>query len=61
VLVDATAGTPGTRSTSVIELGGTIWRFVDTAGIRRRVREAQARILRALRSERALERAEVAW
>jgi GTP-binding protein len=45
----------------LIDLGGITWRFVDTAGIRRRVRESQgADYFAALRTERALERAEVA-
>ncbi|HBW18114.1 MAG TPA: ribosome biogenesis GTPase Der [Actinobacteria bacterium] len=61
VLVDATAGTTRDPVDELIELGGTTWRFVDTAGIRRRVREAQgADYFAALRTERALERAEVA-
>ena len=61
VLVDATAGTTRDPVDELIELGGTTWRFVDTAGIRRRVRETQgADYFAALRTERALERAEVA-
>src|SRR5262249_56903763 len=45
----------------LVDLGGKTWRFVDTAGIRRRVRESQgADFFAALRTERALERAEVA-
>jgi GTPase len=61
VLVDAVAGTTRDPVDELIELGGSVWRFVDTAGIRRRVREAQgADYFAALRSERALERAEVA-
>ena len=61
VLVDAVAGTTRDPVDELIELGGRTWRFVDTAGIRRRVREAQgADYFAALRSERALERAEVA-
>ncbi len=61
VLVDATAGTTRDPVDELIELGGATWRFVDTAGIRRRVREAQgADYFAALRTERALERAEVA-
>ena len=61
VLVDAVAGTTRDPVDELIELGGQTWRFVDTAGIRRRVREAQgADYFAALRTERALERAEVA-
>jgi len=61
VLVDAMAGTTRDPVDELIQLGGITWRFVDTAGIRRRVREAQgADYFAALRTERALERAEVA-
>jgi GTPase len=61
VLVDPVAGTTRDPVDELIELGGTVWRFVDTAGIRRRVRETQgADYFSALRTERALERAEVA-
>jgi GTP-binding protein len=61
VLVDAVAGTTRDPVDELIELGGIPWRFVDTAGIRRRVRETQgADYFAALRTERALERAEVA-
>jgi GTP-binding protein len=61
VLVDAAAGTTRDPVDELIELGGRVWRFVDTAGIRRRVRESQgADYFAAMRTERALERAEVA-
>jgi GTP-binding protein len=61
VLVDPVAGTTRDPVDELIELGGQTWRFVDTAGIRRRVRETQgADYFAALRTERALERAEVA-
>jgi GTP-binding protein len=61
VLVDAAAGTTRDPVDELIELGGSVWRFVDTAGIRRRVRESQgADYFAAMRTERALERAEVA-
>jgi GTPase len=61
VLVDAAAGTTRDPVDELIELGGRVWRFVDTAGIRRRVRESQgADYFAAIRTERALERAEVA-
>jgi len=61
VLVDSVAGTTRDPVDELIELGGKSWRFVDTAGIRRRMRETQgADYFAALRTERALERAEVA-
>ena len=61
VLVDALAGTTRDPVDELIELGGITWRFVDTAGIRRRASHAQgADYFAALRTERALERAEVA-
>lgn len=61
VLVDSVAGTTRDPVDSLIELGGDIWRFVDTAGLRRRVREASgAEYYSSLRTERALEDAEVA-
>jgi GTPase len=61
VLVDPVAGTTRDPVDEVVELGGKTWRFVDTAGIRRRVHQSQgADFFAALRTERALERAEVA-
>jgi GTPase len=61
VLVDELAGTTRDPVDELIELGGKTWRFVDTAGIRRRARQTQgADYFAALRTERALERAEVA-
>jgi GTP-binding protein len=61
VLVDAVAGTTRDPVDELVELGGKTWRFVDTAGIRRRVSHAQgADYFAVLRTERALERAEVA-
>ncbi len=61
VLVDDVPGTTRDPVDELIELGGTTWRFVDTAGIRRRVRENQgADFYAALRTSGALERAEVA-
>jgi len=60
-LVDAAAGTTRDPVDELIELGGTTWRFVDTAGIRRRFRENQgADYYAALRTAGALDRAEVA-
>jgi GTP-binding protein len=40
-LVDSVAGTTRDPVDELIELGGVTWRFVDTAGIRRRFRENQ--------------------
>jgi GTPase len=61
VLVDAVAGTTRDPVDELIDLGGLTWRFVDTAGIRRRASHAQgADYFASLRTERALERAEVA-
>jgi GTPase len=60
-LVDSAAGTTRDPVDELIELGGTTWRFVDTAGIRRRFRENQgADYYAALRTAGALTRAEVA-
>jgi GTPase len=60
-LVDAAAGTTRDPVDELVELGGTTWRFVDTAGIRRRFRENQgADYYAALRTAGALDRAEVA-
>jgi GTPase len=60
-LVDSVAGTTRDPVDELIELGGTTWRFVDTAGIRRRFRENQgADYYAAVRTAGALDRAEVA-
>ncbi len=60
-LVDAEAGTTRDPVDSLIELGGQTWRFVDTAGIRRRVREASgAEYYSHLRTSAAIDKAEVA-
>jgi GTPase len=61
VLVDEVAGTTRDPVDELIELGGVTWRFVDTAGIRRRAKESQgADFYAGLRTAGALERAEVA-
>ncbi|MBO0838663.1 MAG: ribosome biogenesis GTPase Der, partial [Actinobacteria bacterium] len=61
VLVDAEAGTTRDPVDELVDLGGRTWRFVDTAGIRRRTYQSQgADFFASLRTERALERAEVA-
>jgi GTP-binding protein len=60
-VVDSVAGTTRDPVDELIELGGETWRFVDTAGIRRRYRESQgADFYATLRTQSALDRAEVA-
>ncbi len=60
-LVDAVAGTTRDPVDSILDLGGETWRFVDTAGLRRRVREASgAEYYSSLRTTGALAAAEVA-
>ncbi|RCG33081.1 ribosome biogenesis GTPase Der [Sphaerisporangium album] len=61
VLVDPMAGTTRDPVDELIELGGKTWRFVDTAGIRRRERQLQgADFYAGMRTKAALERSEVA-
>jgi GTP-binding protein len=61
VVVDAVAGTTRDPVDELVELGGRMWRFVDTAGIRRRVHQAKgADFYASLRTQAALEKAEVA-
>jgi GTP-binding protein len=61
VVVDTVPGTTVDPVDEMVTLGGRTWRFVDTAGIRRRVREASgAEYFASLRTAAALERAEVA-
>src|SRR5690625_1005076 len=61
VVVDSVAGTTVDPVDELIDLGGQTWRFIDTAGIRRRVREASgAEYFASLRTATALDRAEVA-
>ncbi|CAN5864905.1 ribosome biogenesis GTPase Der [soil metagenome] len=61
VVVDDVAGTTVDPVDELVELGGREWRFVDTAGVRRRVKEASGHEYYAsLRTRSALERAEVA-
>lgn len=60
-VVNDLAGTTRDPIDEQVELGGRVWRFVDTAGIRRRVHLAQgADFYASLRTAAALERAEVA-
>jgi GTP-binding protein len=61
VVVDAVAGTTVDPVDELIELGGREWRFIDTAGIRKRVKEASGHEYYAsLRTSTAIDRAEVA-
>jgi GTP-binding protein len=60
-VVDSIAGTTVDPVDELVELGGEPWVFVDTAGIRRRVKEASGHEYYAsLRTQRAIDRAEVA-
>ena len=60
-VVDDVAGTTRDPVDEVIELGGRPWRFVDTAGIRRRAHQTKgADFYASLRTRSALEKAEVA-
>lgn len=60
-VVNDLAGTTRDPIDEQVELAGRIWRFVDTAGIRRRMHLAQgADFYASLRTAAALERAEVA-
>ena len=60
-LVDPEAGTTRDPVDSLVELGGRTWRFVDTAGLRRRVKDARgAEYYSSLRTAGAIEAAEVA-
>ena len=60
-LVDSVAGTTRDPVDSMVEVGGEIWQFVDTAGLRRRVSHASgAEYYSSLRTRSALEAAEVA-
>ena len=61
VVVDSVAGTTVDPVDELIELKGRWWWFVDTAGIRRRSKEASGHEYYAtLRTQAALDRAEVA-
>src|SRR6478735_3070572 len=60
-LLDAVAGTTVDAVDSLVEIDGRLWRFVDTAGLRRRVNQARGmEYYASLRSQTALESAEVA-
>jgi GTP-binding protein len=59
-VVDDAAGTTVDPVDELVTLGGRIWRFIDTAGIRKRVKEASGHEYYAsLRTGAAIERAEV--
>ncbi|MBY8878544.1 ribosome biogenesis GTPase Der [Actinacidiphila acidipaludis] len=61
VVVNEMAGTTRDPVDELIELGGITWKFIDTAGIRRRVHLTEgADYYASLRTAAALEKAEVA-
>jgi GTP-binding protein len=60
-VVDAVAGTTVDPVDSLVELDGEVWRFVDTAGLRKRVKTASGmEYYASLRTRAAIEAAEVA-
>jgi GTP-binding protein len=60
-VVDSVAGTTVDPVDSLVELGGQTWRFVDTAGLRKRVHSASgAEYYASLRTKTAIDAAEVA-
>ncbi len=60
-VVDSVAGTTVDPVDSLVELDGQVWRFVDTAGLRRRVAHASGtEYYASLRTEAAIDAAEVA-
>ena len=61
VVVDNVAGTTVDPVDELVDLGDRTWRFIDTAGIRKRVKEASGHEYYAsLRTSTAIDRAEVA-
>lgn len=59
-VVDSVAGTTVDPVDEMVTIAGTQWRFVDTAGIRRRVKTASGpEWFASLRTQTAMERAEV--
>jgi GTP-binding protein len=59
-VVDSVAGTTVDPVDSLVELDGQVWRFVDTAGLRKRVRSASGmEYYASLRTRSAIEAAEV--
>ena len=60
-IVDEVAGTTRDPVDELIEFGGSIWRFIDTAGLKKRANQASGTDYYAsLRTQSALERCEVA-
>ncbi len=60
VVVDSVAGTTRDPVDSFVEVGGETWKFVDTAGLRRRVAHASgAEYFSSLRTASAIDAAEV--
>jgi GTPase len=60
-VVDAVAGTTVDPVDSLVEMGGEVWQFVDTAGLRKRVSHASGtEYYASLRTAGAVEAAEVA-
>jgi GTP-binding protein len=60
-VVDSVAGTTVDPVDSLVELDGEVWRFVDTAGLRKRVNTASGtEYYASLRTKAAIEAAEVA-
>ncbi len=60
-IVDEIAGTTRDPVDELIDFGGSIWRFIDTAGLKKRGNQASGTDYYAmLRTQSALERAEVA-
>ena len=60
-VVDSVSGTTVDPVDSLVDLDGEIWQFVDTAGLRKRVKTAKGmEFYASLRTEAAIETAEVA-
>ena len=60
-IVDDVAGTTRDPVDELIDFGGSIWRFIDTAGLRKRANQASGTDYYAtLRTQAALERCECA-
>ncbi len=60
-IVDSVAGTTRDPVDELIEFGGSTWRFIDTAGLKKRANQASGTDYYAsLRTQSALERCEVA-
>jgi GTP-binding protein len=61
VVVDAVAGTTVDPVDSLVELGGEVWQFVDTAGLRKKANQASGtEYYASLRTAAAIDAAEVA-